>query len=97
MASHSRIILDFGHKKIHDGLSFRPYEALGLGVKCITTNPRIKEQEFYNENNFHYYTGKSELDAFLNNAYIENHSAINYSFSSWLERNLIVTGSVNRK
>lgn len=90
MASHSRIILDFGHKKLHEGLSFRPFEALGLGVKCITTNPIIKEQKFYNERNFHFYARNSDLDGFLQSSCVEENTAMNYSFSSWLDRKLIV-------
>ena len=89
MASCSRIILDFGHKKMHQGLSFRPFEALGLGVKCITTNPIIKKQNFYNESNFHYYTGKSDMDVFLRSAYVEERGTTRYSFSSWLEAKLM--------
>jgi hypothetical protein len=94
MASRSRIILDFGHEKLHEGLSFRPFEALGFGVKCITTNPIIKEQKFYNERNFHYYTRKSDVDSFLQSPFVEDHAAMNYSFSSWLDRKLTVRNGV---
>ena len=89
MASCSRIILDFGHKKLHEGLSFRPFEALGLGIKCITTNPVIKEQNFYNESNFHYYTRKSDIGAFLQSSCVEERGATKYSFSFWLDSKLI--------
>ncbi len=38
-------------KENQQGLTFRPFEALGLQIKLITTNPKIKEYDFYNSNN----------------------------------------------
>ncbi|MCI9844935.1 hypothetical protein [Flavobacterium pectinovorum] len=47
---NTKIILDIQHDT-QVGLSFRPYEAIGLKKKLITTNPYIKEYDFYNPNN----------------------------------------------
>ncbi len=33
------------------GLTFRPFEALGLDIKLITTNEQIRNYDFYDENN----------------------------------------------
>jgi hypothetical protein len=46
----TKIILDVQHDN-QVGLSFRPFEAMGLKKKLITTNPEIKNYDFYNVNN----------------------------------------------
>ena len=46
----SKIILDIAHSN-QEGLSFRPYEAMGLRKKLITTNKSIVNYDFYNPNN----------------------------------------------
>jgi hypothetical protein len=46
----SKIILDIAHPH-QKGLSFRPYEAIGLRKKLITTNKDIANYDFYNPNN----------------------------------------------
>lgn len=46
----SKIILDIAHPH-QKGLSFRPYEAIGLNKKLITTNQEIVQYDFYNPNN----------------------------------------------
>ena len=46
----SKIILDIAHPN-QKGLSFRPYEAIGLRKKLITTNKDIVNYDFYNPNN----------------------------------------------
>ncbi|WP_295231268.1 lipopolysaccharide core biosynthesis protein rfaS [uncultured Chryseobacterium sp.] len=46
----SRIILDIAHPH-QKGLSFRPFEAIGLQKKIITTNREIINYDFYNPNN----------------------------------------------
>ncbi len=38
-------------KKEQRGLTFRPFEALGLNKKLITTNPEIRKYDFFDENN----------------------------------------------
>ena len=44
------IILDIAHPH-QKRLSFRPYEAMGLRKKLITTNKDIANYDFYNPNN----------------------------------------------
>jgi len=46
----SKIILDIAHSH-QKGLSFRPYEAIGLNKKLITTNQEIITYDFYNPKN----------------------------------------------
>lgn len=45
-----KIILDLAHPH-QRGLSFRPYEAIGLNKKIITTNKDIVNYDFYDPNN----------------------------------------------
>jgi len=49
-SQNTKIILDIQHET-QVGLSFRPYESIGLKKKLITTNPHIKDYDFYNPNN----------------------------------------------
>jgi hypothetical protein len=49
-AGYCNVVLDVS-KPGQDGLTFRPFEALGLNKKLITTNNRIKDYEFYNPEN----------------------------------------------
>lgn len=46
----SKAILDIAHPH-QRGLSFRPFEAMGLGKKLITTNKDIVNYDFYNPTN----------------------------------------------
>jgi hypothetical protein len=46
----TKIILDLSHNN-QSGLSFRPFEAIALKKKLITTNKNIKTYDFYNPNN----------------------------------------------
>lgn len=46
----TKIILDLRHKN-QTGLSFRPFEALGMRKKLITDNSQIINYDFYNPNN----------------------------------------------
>lgn len=70
MAS-SRAILEI----VRDGQSgatLRTMEALFFGVKLITNNEYIKQEEFYNEDNFFLLTERplSELKEFINGRYV---------------------------
>lgn len=47
---NSEVLLDVNRKK-QKGLTFRVFESLGLEKKLITTNPDIKNYDFYNPNN----------------------------------------------
>jgi hypothetical protein len=55
---NTQIILDVQHDS-QVGLSFRPFEAIGLKKKLITTNPEIKKYDFYNSNNIYILTNDS--------------------------------------
>jgi len=46
----TQIVVDIHHDN-QVGISFRPYEAMGLNKKMITTNSMIKDYDFYNPNN----------------------------------------------
>lgn len=46
----SKVILDIAHPH-QRGLSFRPFEAMGMSKKLITTNKNIVNYDFYNPNN----------------------------------------------
>ena len=48
--SCSDVLLEV-QKKGQRGLTFRPFEALGMKKKLITNNPLIKEYDFYSEHN----------------------------------------------
>lgn len=48
----SKIILDLAHPN-QTGLSFRPFEAMGLEKKLITTNHSIQNFDFFNAANIH--------------------------------------------
>lgn len=47
---NSKCILDIAHQN-QVGLSFRPFEAMGLNKKIITTNKEIVNYDFYNQEN----------------------------------------------
>ncbi|TDX11652.1 hypothetical protein [Flavobacterium sp. S87F.05.LMB.W.Kidney.N] len=49
-ADRSKVLLDI-HRNGQIGLTFRTFESLGLEKKLITTNPDIKNYDFYNPNN----------------------------------------------
>lgn len=46
----SRAILDIEHP-LQRGLTMRTFETLGAGKKLITTNPHIRDEDFYNGSN----------------------------------------------
>jgi hypothetical protein len=48
--SHCQVLIEV-QKEGQQGLTFRPFEALGMEKKMITNNPLIKEYDFYCEEN----------------------------------------------
>lgn len=48
--SRSRAILDIEHPKQH-GLTMRTFETIGANKKLITTNPQVRDYDFFNEQN----------------------------------------------
>ncbi len=91
----SRIILDI-HKKIQHGLSFRVFEAMGLGKKLITTNPDVVNYDFYDPNNIFVWTeGTTAIpESFLNTPYRELPEALykKYSREHWVKTVLGIEG-----
>lgn len=85
--SQASVLIDFS-TKIHNGLSFRCFEAIGLQKKLIIDNPTIKKYDFYNPNNiFVWGSDKVEdLEAFLLTDYEPLPEGIckKYSFTNWL-------------
>ena len=90
MVANSRFIIDTHHDSLHSGLSFRTFEALGYNKKLITTNPIIKNYDFYNTNNIFYVNEHNDynlIDDFLNSNYKEINPLIKqkYSFTNWIK------------
>lgn len=89
MVANSRFVIDTHHDSMHSGLSFRTLEAIGYNKKLITTNPTIKNYDFYNKNNIFYineHNNYDSIDGFLNLDYEEISPLIKqkYSFTNWL-------------
>lgn len=85
--NNSKVILDI-KVDIHNGLSFRFFEALQLRKKLITTNRTVVNYDFYNSNNIFILTNENieELIDFMEIPYVEIPENIikKYSFTSWL-------------
>lgn len=83
------IILDIAHPH-QKGLSFRPYEAMGLRKKLITTNKDIANYDFYNPNNIFIiddvYNIHIPMD-FITSNYQESNPAIRekYHIKNWIK------------
>jgi hypothetical protein len=88
LMKETKIVLDI-HKDIQHGLSFRVFEAMGLGKKLITTNADIINYDFYNPNNI--FVWKKDTDKipeyFLNTPYQELPENIyrKYSQENWIK------------
>lgn len=88
-SKNARIILDVQHNN-QEGLSFRPFEAMGLRKKLITTNKNIIKYDFYNPNNIYVWDENStQLPvSFLQSEYEENNYKImeKYNLKNWVNR-----------
>ena len=88
LMKETKIVLDI-HKDIQHGLSFRVFEAMGLGKKLITTNADVTNYDFYNPNNI--FVWKEDTDSipedFLNTSYQELSEPIykKYSQENWVK------------
>lgn len=84
---NTNIILDISHNN-QSGLSFRPFEALGLKKKLITTNPKIIEYDFYNPNNIFIWEDDTTIipKSFFDTPYVNIPDAIydKYSLKNWV-------------
>jgi len=85
----TKIVLDI-QKDIQRGLTFRVFEAMGLGKKLITTNTDIINYDFFNPNNIFIWTDDTTRipNEFLNTPYEELPEEIykKYSQESWVKK-----------
>lgn len=86
----SAVVVDFLNI-IHQGLSFRTFDALRFNKKLITTNALVVNYDFYHPNNILVWTKdvtSEQLAAFLTLPYqpVPTEVKHQYSFSKWLER-----------
>ena len=86
-AKCAKILVDF-KTPIHNGLSFRAFEALGYQKKLITTNENIKKYDFYHPDNVFVWDGKDKngLEEFIQRPYFKIDCAIRekYGFKNWI-------------
>jgi len=85
----SKAILDLSHPH-QKGLSFRPFEALGLEKKLITTAKNVESLEFYNTTNVLYLKDIDNIKfpvEFLKDEYLKPSLEITkrYSLKNWVE------------
>ncbi|MDO4248813.1 MAG: hypothetical protein Q4C79_07635 [Neisseria sp.] len=83
----AKVLVDF-RNPVHNGLSFRAFEALGYGKKLITTNPNIRHYDFYHPDNILIWDGKTfdGMARFLERPYREPDPEIKrkYGFGNWI-------------
>ena len=86
-AKRAKVLMDF-KTPIHNGLSFRVFEALGYRKKLITTNSEIEKYDFYHPNNILIWDGVDFdlVKAFLKLPYHPLPDSIyeKYSFGNWI-------------
>lgn len=89
--SMSKVIMDCSSLS-QSGLTMRTIECVGAKKKLITTNPAIKEYDFYNEDNILFIDDnsidKNVVDFLSNGIYkeLENDIYRYYSIDKWIER-----------
>ncbi|WP_347065609.1 lipopolysaccharide core biosynthesis protein rfaS [Flavobacterium sp. WV_118_3] len=92
-SGNTPIILDIHHPN-QSGLSFRPFEAIGLKKKLITTNPDIQTYDFYDPNNIFIWTDTtlSVPDSFFSTPYTEIPLTIQqkYTLENWVHSVLTI-------
>lgn len=85
--TQAKVLVDF-KTPVHNGLSFRPFEALGYRKKLITTNTDITRYDFYHPDNIFVWRGNDleGLKTFMDKPYHEMPSEIyeKYSFGNWV-------------
>jgi hypothetical protein len=86
LSCEAKMILDL-KLSVHNGISFRIFEAMKYQKKIITTNPAVKVYDFYHPNNiFILDDNYGELLAFANSPYVILDAKITekYSFDNWI-------------
>ncbi|MFC3873893.1 hypothetical protein [Neisseria musculi] len=85
--ARAKVLVDF-KTPVHNGLSFRAFEALGYRKKLITTNAEAAKYDFYHPNNIFIWDGTTfnGIDDFLKRPYHEISTEIRqkYSFGNWI-------------
>ncbi len=80
---------------IHNGLSFRTFEAIGFRKKLITNNVHVKDYDFYNPKNIFIINERKleELADFISSPYhnLEDEIYQKYSFTNWLKNILRIS------
>lgn len=86
-AAQAKVLVDF-KTPVHNGLSFRAFEALGYRKKLITTNAETAKYDFYHPDNIFIWDGETfdGIDDFLKRPYHEIAPEIRekYSFGNWI-------------
>lgn len=86
-ARQAAVLVDFVDN-VHQGLSFRTFEALGYRKKLLTTNPDVRRYDFYHPDNIHVIDGNTfdGIAEFMRRPYHEIHGAIRdkYAFGNWI-------------
>jgi hypothetical protein len=97
MMSKAKAILDF-NQSFHNGLSLRPFEALGFNKKLITTNKTIKDYDLYTYGNVYVLDNEeTSLENFLLQP-INCGSPIikeKYSFTNWIKNVFEIENRIN--
>lgn len=88
--ANSRFLIDLKNDSVHEGLSFRIFDALGTDKKIITNNQIVKDYDFYDPQNIlclDETLNLSNIDQFLNTPYKEIDPLIKkkYSFTNWIK------------
>ena len=84
--NESKVILDLNHKK-RQGMTINCITALAKGKKLITTNKRIKEEDFYNPDNIYIIDDenpKMDIDFFIRSS--DTHANMKHlRLDNWLK------------
>ncbi|WP_312330261.1 hypothetical protein [Sphingobacterium sp.] len=88
MTLQSTVLIDI-HNPIHNGLSFRIFEALGYEKKLITTNKEVAKYDFYDPRNILIWENQcaDEIEKFCTAAYHQIDSRIKekYALENWIK------------
>lgn len=95
MASEAKLLIDL-KLSVHDGLSFRFFEAMKLNTKLITNNQSVKEYDFYSPKNILVTNEDGQMETAsllaLMNSEIDSEKATifkKYSFTNWLQNQIL--------
>jgi len=85
----SSLLIDI-HNPVHDGLSFRIFEAIGYEKKLITTNKEVAKYDFYDTRNILIWENQcgKEIEAFCKGPYYKIDPKIKekYALRNWIKR-----------